>query len=50
MIYDNFGKRQRASGERVLTFEGISNGINSSMYFRLIDGKWHLVKIEDFDN
>ena len=50
MVYDGFDKRQRDSGQRVLAFEGVSNGINSSMYFRLIDGKWWLVKIEDFNN
>ena len=50
MIYDNFRKSQSESGERILAFEGISNGINSSMYFRFTDGKWYLVKIEDFDN
>ena len=50
MIYDDFTKKQSDSGERVLAFEGVSNGINSSMYFRLTDGKWYLVKIEDFSN
>ena len=50
MIYDDFDKRQRDSGERVLAFEGVSNGINSSVYFRLTDGNWYLIKIEDFNN
>ena len=50
VIYDDFAKSQSDSGERVLAFEGISNGINSSMYFRLTNGKWYLVKIEDFNN
>ncbi len=50
MTYDNFAKSQRDSGERVLAFKGVSNGINSSMYFRLIDDEWYLVKVEDFNN
>ena len=50
MIYDSFPKTQRATDERVLAFEGISNGINSSLYFRLIGGRWMLVKVEEFDH
>lgn len=50
MIYDTFSKHQESSGKRVLAFEGAQNGINSSMYFQLVDGKWYLVKVEDFNN
>ena len=50
VIYDTFDKKQKESGERVLSFEGVSNGINSSLYFKRIDGQWYLVKHEQFDN
>lgn len=50
MVYDDFSKTQKSSGERVLAFEGVGNGINSSLYFRLIDGRWILIKAENFDN
>jgi len=50
MVYDDFSKTQKASGERVLAFEGVGNGINSSLYFRLIHGRWILIKAEFFDN
>ena len=50
MMYDGFSKTQDATGERVLAFEGISNGINSSLYFRLMGDRWMLVKVEDFDH
>jgi hypothetical protein len=43
--YDNFQKSLRPSGERVISFEGIENGINLSLYFRLINHQWYLVKI-----
>ena len=50
VIYDSFDKRHRPSDERVLAFEGVSNGINSSLYFQRVSGEWLLVKYEQFDN
>lgn len=50
VIYDSFEKSHEDSNERVLSFEGISNGINSSLYFRKIGDQWYLVKHEQFDN
>lgn len=50
VIYDNFAKQHTDSGERVLSFEGVNNGINSSLYFTLQDGGWQLVRHEQFDN
>lgn len=49
IIYDNFEKTQRESSERVLSFEGVNNGINSSLYFKRFNGQWYLVKYEEFD-
>ena len=49
MIYDSFQKTHRESNERVLSFEGVENGINTSLYFERRDGSWYLVKIEQFD-
>lgn len=49
IIYDNFEKTQRESSERVLSFEGVNNGINSSLYFKNFNGQWYLVKYEEFD-
>lgn len=37
VIYDNFQRSHKESNERVLSFEGVSNGINSSLYFRKIN-------------
>lgn len=50
VIYDNFEKKHKENNERVLSIEGVSNGINSSLYFKKIDGQWYLVKHEQFDN
>ncbi len=47
VIYDNFRRQMRNSGERVLSYEGLGNGILESLYFRLIDGKWMLVRWDD---
>jgi len=46
-IYDNFERVLRQTGERVVSFEGIENGIDSSLYFKLIKGKWYLVRFVD---
>ncbi|GAA5526193.1 hypothetical protein Maes01_02788 [Microbulbifer aestuariivivens] len=50
VIYDDFQRTHKESNERVLSFEGVSNGINSSLYFKRINGQWYLVKHEQFDN
>ncbi len=47
-IYDNFAQTLRDSAERVIAFEGLENGIHVSLFFRLLTGKWFLIKIEDF--
>lgn len=46
-VYDNFKMKMRNTGERVVHYEGIENGINYSMYFKLVGRKWYLVKIID---
>jgi hypothetical protein len=50
VIYDSFNKTHEESNERVLSFEGVNNGINSSLFFKKIDDQWYLVKQEQFDN
>jgi len=45
-VYDNFEKKLNNTGKRVLSLEGVENGINSSYYFKLKENKWYLVKIE----
>ncbi len=50
VMYDNFERQHKNSNERVLSFEGVHNGIFSSLYFKRIRGEWYLVKHEDFDN
>lgn len=50
VIYDNFEKKYANYDKRVLSFEGVENGISSSMYFEYLDGQWMLVKWEDFSN
>lgn len=50
VIYDNFEKKNKKTNKRVLSLEGISNGIHSSLYFELINGAWYLVKYEELDN
>jgi len=49
-VYDSFAKKLRDSGERVLSFEGVENGINMSLYFKLVAGKWYLVLWEDLSD
>jgi hypothetical protein len=46
-VYDNFKRELLDSGQRVLSVEGNGNGLDYSMYFSLIQGKWYLVRIED---
>ncbi len=49
-VYDNFKRLLRSSGERVVSFEGSENGIQFSLYFQLVEGKWYLVKWEDLSD
>lgn len=46
-VFDNFEMKLKESDERVLAWRGIENGIAIFYYFKLIDGKWFLVKKED---
>jgi hypothetical protein len=48
MIYDNFEKKQKSNGKRVLSFEGVENGILINMYFEYQASKWMLVRWEDY--
>ncbi|MDN3650067.1 hypothetical protein QWZ13_14195 [Reinekea marina] len=50
IIYDNFQKTVENTGERVLSFEGVENGISLSLYFKLLDGKWVLQRYESISN
>ncbi|AFV00778.1 DUF4348 domain-containing protein [Simiduia agarivorans] len=50
VMYDNFERKHKDSNKRVLSFEGVHNGIFSSLYFERIESKWYLVKHEEFDN
>lgn len=51
IIYDNFDRKNsgknKNTGERVVSFVGTNNGINYHIYFKLINGKWYLVKTID---
>jgi len=46
-IYDNFERTLSDSGLRVLSVEGNGNGIDYSLYFKRVEGKWYLVRITD---
>jgi hypothetical protein len=48
LVYDNFGKEFRKTGERVFASQGIENDISNYYYFKLLKGKWYLIKVEDF--
>jgi len=50
VIYDNFQQKHKKSGERVLVFKGVENGINEALYFKYIDSEWYLVKYESLSN
>lgn len=47
-IYDNFDRKLEKSGERVFSCEGNENGLNVNFYFKLINRKWILIKLENF--
>jgi hypothetical protein len=46
-VYDNFEKKLRDTGERLLEFKGTESGILFYLYFERIKGKWYLVKMVD---
>ncbi len=46
-IYDNFDRKLRDTDERVFSLIGFSD-LNINYYFKRIEGKWYLIKIEDF--
>jgi len=46
-LYDSFNKKLRDTDERVVSFEGVENGISVSLYFKRIAQKWFLVLWED---
>ena len=50
IIYDSFEKKHEDSGERVLSFEGVENGIYELLYFKLINNEWYLIKHESLSN
>ena len=50
VIYDSFRSKHKESGERVLSFEGVENGINEVLYFKLIESEWYLVKHDSLSN
>jgi hypothetical protein len=48
VIYDNYEMKLRNTDERRFVWSGVENGIYVSSYFKRIDGKWYLVKEENF--
>jgi hypothetical protein len=53
-VYDNFQRKHsgslRNTDERVASLEGIENGISVHYFFRLKEGKWVLVRREDWSD
>jgi len=47
VLYDNFEREFKVNTERVLSFEGVENGINEAFYFKYEENHWMLVKWED---
>lgn len=48
IIYDNYEMKIKDTDERVFIWAGVENGINVKSFFKRIDGKWYLIKEEDF--
>ncbi len=46
-LYDNYKMELRPTNERLLHFTGVETGTNSKYYFKLIDKKWYLIKMEN---
>ena len=49
IIYDNYQRKFRDNKKRVLSFEGVDNGINTALYFEFINNEWYLIKYEQLD-
>ncbi|MFD0975392.1 DUF4348 domain-containing protein [Salinimicrobium gaetbulicola] len=47
IIYDNYQMKLQNTNERVFVWTGVENGINVKSFFKRIDGKWYLIKVED---
>lgn len=48
IIYDNYDLDIQNTDERVFVWAGVENGINVKSFFKRIEGKWYLIKDEDF--
>ena len=48
IIYDNYEMKLQNTDERVFVWAGVENGIYVKSYFKRIEGKWYLIKEEDF--
>ena len=48
IIYDNYDMKFQNTDERLFVWAGVENGINVKSFFKRIDGKWYLIKEEDF--
>ena len=48
IVYDNYKMELQNTDERVFVWAGVENGINLKSYFKRIEGKWYLIKEEDF--
>lgn len=46
-LYDNFERQLRDTDERVFSWKGYTD-LNVNYFFKRIEGKWYLIKIEDF--
>jgi hypothetical protein len=49
-LYDSFQKSLRNTNERVISFEGVENGMQLNLYFKYSSSKWWLIKLEDFSD
>jgi len=48
--YDNFESELRNTDERLISYEGVENGILVNYYFKKIDNLWYLIRFEDYSN
>ena len=49
IIYDNYQRKFKNNKKRVLSFEGVDNGIDTALYFEFINEQWYLIKYEQLD-
>jgi hypothetical protein len=47
-VYDSFEHKLRDTDERVYAWHGLGNGVEDYYYFKRLNGKWYLIKNEDF--